>query len=234
MAGDWIKMRTELCRDPDVIQIAAELGIDEFGVVGRLHAVWSWLDAHSEDGKNVRIVTAFIDRLTSQNGFADALRSVKWLSGKDGKITFINFARHNGETAKSRASEAKRKSKQRNNRDICPTNDGTPVPQKPGPEKRREEKSIIEDTTPPPLCSIVQARSAAPMNRMTDEEADHWWHTRNASGWTKGSTAGGAARKITSWQSDMATSQSWVKESLAKQKQSPAPQPSQTKLEWEQ
>lgn len=227
-------MRCELCRDPDVIQIAADLGLDEFGVVGRLHAVWSWLDAHSQDGKNVRIVTAFIDRLTAKIGFADAMRSVKWLSGKDGKITFTNFDRHNGETAKYRASEAKRKSKQRNSRDICPANDGTPVPKKLGPEKRREEKSIIEDNTPPPLCTIEQARSTASMNRMTEEEADHWWHTRNASGWTKGGTAGGAARKITSWQSDMATSAQWVKESLAKQKQAPAAQNQQSKLEWEQ
>ena len=42
MAGDWIKMRRELAMDPDVVEIAAKSGLDEFGVVGRLHAVWSW------------------------------------------------------------------------------------------------------------------------------------------------------------------------------------------------
>lgn len=51
---------------------------------------------------------------------------------------------------------------------------------------------------------------------MTPEQAEHWWHTRNASGWTKGTQGGGAGRKITSWQSDMSASVSWVSESLAK------------------
>lgn len=67
-----------------------------------------------------------------------------------------------------------------------------------------------------PPCTIDQARSQAPMARMTPEEAEHWWHVRNASGWTKSSASGGAPRRITSWQSDMATSASWVKESLHK------------------
>jgi hypothetical protein len=53
---------------------------------------------------------------------------------------------------------------------------------------------------------------------MTREQAEHWWHTRNAAGWTKGSSGGGNPRKITSWQSDMATSTSWVGESADKAK----------------
>ena len=141
-------MRCELGHDPDVIQMAATLGIDEFGVVGRLHTVWSWLDAHSADGTNVRIVSAFLDRLTACPGFAEAMRTVGWLSGRDGNLTFPNYANHNGEAAKSRASETKRKQKSRKSRDICPVDPGTFVPKNPGPEKRREEKS--KDTPLPP------------------------------------------------------------------------------------
>jgi hypothetical protein len=143
-ATDWIKMRSSLGADPDVIAIAAKLDLDEFGVVGRLHAVWSWLDQHSEDGTNVRIVTAFLDRLTACPGFAEAMRTVNWLTGRDGSLTFPGYAVHNGSTAKSRALETKRKEKQRKGPGKRPkqdgTNTGTNVPDIPGPEERREEK----------------------------------------------------------------------------------------------
>lgn len=221
MAGDWIKMRCELGHDPDVIQMAANLNMDEFAVVGRLHAVWSWLDQHSETGTNVRITTAYLDRLTACPGFAEAMRTVGWLSGRDSNLTFPGYETHNGETAKHRASETKRKQKQRNK---CPAKVGTNVPEKPGPEKRREEKNstpvgpvgeIIDIQAIKPLCTIQQARSQAPMARLTEDEAEHWWHTRNASGWTKASANGGPPRRITSWQSDMATSAPWVREQCA-------------------
>lgn len=67
-----------------------------------------------------------------------------------------------------------------------------------------------------PLCTLDHAKAYAPNCKMTIAHAEHWWHTRNASGWTKGSTGGGQPRKITSWQSDMATSVSWVGESADK------------------
>jgi hypothetical protein len=57
------------------------------------------------------------------------------------------------------------------------------------------------------------------MVRMTPKAAEHWWHTRNAAGWTKGSTGGGAPRRITSWQSDMATSRDWAEDAVAKARQ---------------
>jgi hypothetical protein len=65
---------------------------------------------------------------------------------------------------------------------------------------------------PTPLCTIEQAKTYAPSVRFSEAEAEKWWHTRNASGWTKGSANGGNARPITSWQSDMATSSAWVKQ----------------------
>jgi len=152
MAGDWIKMRHALTYDPAVVAIAGATQLDEFGVVGRLHAVWSWLDQHSEDGTNVRISSAFLDRLTACPGFADALRAVGWLTGRDQALTFPDYTEHNGETAKHRASEAKRKAAQRcrdatpdTERDKCPADVGTNVPQGAGPEKRREDRDDDDD-----------------------------------------------------------------------------------------
>lgn len=67
------------------------------------------------------------------------------------------------------------------------------------------------------LCTLQQAKAQAPMARLTEEEAEHWWHSRKKAGWTMG-TAGGGSRKITSWQSDLQTAAPWVKEQMAKAK----------------
>lgn len=220
---DWIKMRCNLGTDPDVIAMAAKLDLDEFAVVGRLHAVWSWLDAHSDDGTNVPVTSAFLDRLTSCAGFAEALRAVGWLSGRDASLSFPGYAAHNGTTAKSRASETKKKERQRKKPAKRPDEKGTFVPVVPGLEKRRGDKSKDSTPLPPaepteekPLVSLQAAIAHAPMVRMTPKAAEHWWHTRNAAGWTRSSASGGHPRKITSWQSDMATSREWAEEAAAK------------------
>ena len=74
-----------------------------------------------------------------------------------------------------------------------------------------QEKSIK------PLCTLKQAIDYAPICKMTKEQAEHWWHARNANGWVKG-TSGGHPIKIGSWQSDMSNSVSWVGESAEKAK----------------
>lgn len=169
----WIKMRCELGHDPDVIQIAAALDLDEFGVVGRLHALWSWLDQHSEDGTNVRIVSAYLDRLTACPGFADALRTVGWLSGRDGSLTFPGYESHNGSTAKARASESKRKAVQRARRDKCPGKGGTNVPDQAGPEKRREEKRDV----PPNPQGGNERKPRKRFQRPTPDQVDEYGST---------------------------------------------------------
>ena len=68
-----------------------------------------------------------------------------------------------------------------------------------------------------PLCTLAQALSYAPTAGLTEAEATFWFHARNKSGWTCGTANGGAARKITSFQSDMHSSVSWIREGLAKE-----------------
>ena len=80
-------------------------------------------------------------------------------------------------------------------------------------ENEKEGKGM--ECTGASLCTIEQAKAYAPSVKFTESDAEKWWHTRNASGWTKGSVNGGAARRITSWQSDMATSAGWVKQSAS-------------------
>ena len=113
MAGDWIKMRHDLQDDPAVISIAAELQIEEFSVIGRLHKWWSWLDRQSETGDAVSVTEKWIDRYVDAKGFAKCLVAAGWLAGKDGEFSIPNFDRHNGKPAKKRALTALRMQKQR-------------------------------------------------------------------------------------------------------------------------
>ena len=140
MAGDWIKMRTNLDTDVRVIELSVILGITELHVVGCLWKLWAWADQHTFDGNAIRVTDVTLDRFTAVTGFADALRKVGWLEGRNGSLTFPRFAEHNGQTAKNRAETKERVAKHRNAKSV------TDVTQKALPEKRREEKNKERDS----------------------------------------------------------------------------------------
>lgn len=142
MAGDWIKMRTNLDTDWRVIEMAGHLGIPELHVVGCLWKLWTWADQHTLDGNAIRVTSVTLDRFTGVTGFAEALRKVGWLEGRDNALSFPRFAEHNGQTAKNRAETNKRVARHRN------ANTVTNVTPKPLPEKRREEKSNTHTHSP--------------------------------------------------------------------------------------
>lgn len=187
--------------------MAGILGIDPDAVVGKLLRVWSWFDEQSRDGHASVTVRTLLERRAGVPDFVSAMIAVGWLAESNGCFILPNYDRHNGSSAKSRALATVRKQKSRIGHAASVTETGL--------EKRREEKSknIPPDFCP---CSVEQAISNAPVCRMTADEARHWWNVRNASGWTKGSTGGGTPRRITSWQSDQATSRTWVAESMQK------------------
>ena len=148
MAGDWIKFDVTTPDKPEVVKMAAELGIDQDAVVGKLLRVWAWADQNTVtcngESNGVTVTSSFLDRLTFCRGFANAMRDAGWLSGEDGALRFPNFARHNGKTAKERAVSNRRVAKYRAGNAVCNGDDGDEVTlaplQKPLPEKRREEE----------------------------------------------------------------------------------------------
>ena len=130
----WIKIEDCTPDKPEVIQLANILGIDQDAVLGKLIRVWLWADAQTYDGNaktNAATVSqplvgalagrelanapsvskAFLDRCTYCPGFGAALEQVGWLTAIGGVLSFPNFDRHNGQTAKQRAVTAKRVAK---------------------------------------------------------------------------------------------------------------------------
>ena len=109
----WIKMRTDLRDDTEVIGIAKRLKIDADTVVGKLHRFWSWADAHTCDGNATEVDGNWVDDYLSAPGFADAMVAVGWLEISDTGISIPHFDYHNGETAKQRALTARRAARHR-------------------------------------------------------------------------------------------------------------------------
>lgn len=157
MAGDWTKIEHALPDKPEVIAMSLRLSIEVDLVVGKLLRLWRWVDVHADiranlDGHVHGVDNGWIDAHVRQDGFADALRFVKWLRNKRGGIIFPKIGKHLGEGAKARAGEAVRKRMQRGK---CP--DKCPDVR---PDQRREEKRIEEKSaTEAVACARSRRRS---------------------------------------------------------------------------
>ena len=144
MAGDWIPMRTDLAEDPAVIGIADATGLDECGVVGRLHRLWSWASWHTEDGDIRGVTLSWVNRHVQSDGFAEAMEKVGWLITTKNGIRFPKFEEWNSQSAKKRRLTAKRVALHREN--ISNASGVT----KTLPEKRREESVREQNIKDPP------------------------------------------------------------------------------------
>ncbi len=129
----WIKIEITTPDKPEVVAMATRLRMkDQDTVTGKLVRLWAWADQNSVDGRACRITRAFVDRLVACQGFAGALEAEGWLTGPDGAIDFPGFDRHNGDSAKKRAGEARKKQNQRAGGKGSTSGKGTDVPQPSG------------------------------------------------------------------------------------------------------
>lgn len=163
-------MRINLGTDPAVRAIARELKIDVFGVVGRLHALWSWADEHANNGEIPFGEPNDVDVLVGMKGFASALVRVGWLDISTDSILFPNFDRHNGASAKKRALDTERKRLSRNQQDteICPPSVRDLSASETDKSVTREEKRREEKSNTKTLGKNLQAAEAAPT--LSDED----------------------------------------------------------------
>lgn len=109
MAGGWIKMRTNLWDDPRVSKICDVTGQSEAAIIGALYWLWSSADEHTEDGVMPGLSIAGIDRKTGVNGIGSALCAIGWISDHPEGVRIVRFNEHNGQSAKRRCSESRRK-----------------------------------------------------------------------------------------------------------------------------
>lgn len=141
MAGDWIKMRSDLFTHPKVVRISSALKADTLRTVGGLMSAWCLFDAHSIDGKLEGYTAETLDAHLRWPGFAAAMIAVEWLADDGETLALPDFDTHNGASAKRRAQDADRKRSVRNSSASDADKKRTRE------EKRREEKK--EDKNAP-------------------------------------------------------------------------------------
>ena len=179
----WIKMRTDLRDDPDVIAIADALDLSGDLTVAKLHTIWSWADAQTTDGTVPRVKPAWLDEHVGIPGFSEAMQSVGWLEIDDDGLTFPNFDVHMSEGAKKRAVDAKAASARRKKGKKNPTparrvaETATNVAKsatklRPREEKRREEKS--KETPSESLSTGVDDDKSGGKPNSPQEFFDRW------------------------------------------------------------
>jgi hypothetical protein len=154
MAGEWIKVRTNLWDDPRITQLCDLTGQGEATVIGGLYWLWATADEHTETGHMPGLSIAAIDRKTGVKGLGQALLTVGWIADTDGGITLMRFDEHNGTSAKNRASTAKRvanhaaraKAEAKTNDGVTTKDVETNAPTVSTPLAREDKK---EEQTPP-------------------------------------------------------------------------------------
>lgn len=170
MAQDWIKMRCELQSHPKVVRILSATGTDKFRVVGGLHAVWSVFDAHSVDGALKGYTPELMDHIIGWPGFSRAMESVGWLQF-DGleTLTLPEFTEHNGQSAKRRAEDQKRKRNGRNRpqsvRNLS-ASDADENRTREREEKEKEEKQKQDAPVGADLLADVDPKVAADFRKL--------------------------------------------------------------------
>ena len=118
MAGDWIKLEHSTLDKPEVLRTAEMLGVSRDSAIGVFVRYFVWLDRNLSGScpDVVRNVSRkSLDDVLGCAGFAACLQSVGWAEIDENAwaLRVINAERHNGNTAKSRALDARRKRKSR-------------------------------------------------------------------------------------------------------------------------
>lgn len=162
MAGDWIKMRSNLWDDPRVGSLVDATETTEATVIGGLYWLWATADQHSEDGYMPNLTLRQIDRKTGIPGLGAALVSIGWLAESEGGVTLVKFDEHNGASAKKRAVTAKRVANHRGgNADVTqPALQGEHVSVTGALAREREE---IEEEKRNTNSAPIGAGAAAPL-----------------------------------------------------------------------
>jgi hypothetical protein len=191
VAGDWIKMRTDLATDPAVADMASSLGVEEDMIVGKLHRFWSWLSAHFAEARlkpDSASSRAWIDKYVALQGFTEALLAVGWMTIDDGYLSIPRYDRHMSENAKRRALRSEQQRSRRGSKSEAVLKPRIGVKQASREEKRREENKGNNPLPPssrfvPPTLEEVTAYCAERGNRVDPVQFLNYY---DSNGWRVG------------------------------------------------
>lgn len=197
MAGDWIRMRTSLYRDPKVILISDALmdkdselsryvsqvtrrdcnvtrNVMRNVTVGALVTVWGVVRTQgSRDGDDAIISGAtlsVIDDISDIAGFGEAMASVGWASESTQGLVFPRFFEEHNSDYESQ--KAKNRERQRRYREAKKRNVTVTLRNAPREEERREEKSVKGSPPTPPKGGKGSGKDFDPLSVGLPPELD--------------------------------------------------------------
>jgi uncharacterized phage protein (TIGR02220 family) len=172
MAGDWIKMRSNLWDDPRVSRLCDLTNQTEATIIGGLYWLWATADQHTENGCMPGLTLRQIDRKTNIADFGKSLCDVGWLADDSQGVMIVRFEEHNGTSAKRRCVEAQRKANGRklsaSDADKDRTDDGQNPPNCGARERERGEIN----TSPKGLAGISDTDHPANSQRNMSRKPD--------------------------------------------------------------
>lgn len=206
MAGDWIKLRTDLQTHPKVVRILSavrphdvQTRTDKFRVIGGLHAVWSVFDTHSSDGVLHGYTPDTLDHVIGWEGFSQGMMAVGWLDWDGAEsLALPEFAEHNGQSAKRRGEDMKRKRVRRLS-ESCPQFVRKDDGQKADTMRTRDrEREDIKENPPTPLSTDVDPSSTKAVEKSMSQQDqvsfDRFW-----AAWPKSPRKVGKADCLKRW-----------------------------------
>jgi hypothetical protein len=105
----WIKVETNTPDKQKIRNIARICGISRADTFLAWFTLWSWFDMETEDGYIQGLKPSDCDDVCGVPGFGAALKEVGWVEFSDDGGYIMRWERHNGESAKKRATDAQRK-----------------------------------------------------------------------------------------------------------------------------
>jgi hypothetical protein len=149
MSGDWSKLENITPWKFEIIEMASILNKDRQTMVGVFVEYIVWVNEQCERAFIPASVQEVIDDKLNCPGFCDALQKVGWMNINTSDLEIINFDRHNGNTAKSRAQNNRRVANLRMREKIVQqAADGELDVTQSELHNRLPEKSIEENTSP--------------------------------------------------------------------------------------
>ena len=174
--SNWIKVRSNLRTSPKVVIVASQLSVTPITALGAICTAWMLADEHAnEHGLLKDIDLNALDAMIGIGGLGDAMAKVGWVKETSKGVQFVNYEKHNGSTAKSRAREQQRKQVSRS----CPKKTGQkPDKTRTREEKNREREDNIEDTntvqsdcSEPPKVTWLAEKG---WENITEEDHEAW------------------------------------------------------------
>ena len=108
MSGDWLKLENITPNKFEIIEMAHTLGKNRQEMVGIFVDYLVWVNEQCERAFIPISAQNHIDEKVSCPGFCAALQKVGWMNITDTDLEIVEFGRHNGNTARSRAQNNRR------------------------------------------------------------------------------------------------------------------------------